>query len=56
MYVIIIHYSTALKLLWEAIKSKMYILKIPISPLNAWIKLQSVVLRELSYVLKQYFF
>lgn len=55
MYVIIIHYSTALKLLWEAIKNKMYILKTLIFPLNAWINLQSVVFRELSYGLKQCF-
>lgn len=33
----------------------MYILKTLIFPLNAWIKLQSVVFRGLSYVLKQCF-
>lgn len=55
MYVIIIHYSKALKLLWEAVKNKMYILKTLIFPLNAWINLQSVVFRELSYGLKRCF-
>lgn len=48
-----LHYCTEASL--EAIKNKMYILKTLISPLNAWIKLQSVVFRELSYVLKQCF-